>query len=96
MLATNVDAFVVAQDFYYGGPGDFVGGLTITPLGERYFGLPSDIPASLDGTTTVLDFGPFPGNTDELGVMLITNGDRGTGARGGATQATEALLITTK
>jgi subtilisin family serine protease len=96
MLATNVDAFVVAQDWYYGGPGDFVGDLTITPLGERYFGIPSDIPASGAATTTVLDFGPFPGNTDELGVMLITNGDRGTGARGGATQATEALLITTK
>ena len=96
MLATNVDMDVVAQDFYYGGPGDIIEGLTITPLGERYFGIPSDIPASGVGTTTVVDFGLFPGNTDELGLMLITNGDRGTGARGGATQATEALLITTK
>jgi subtilisin family serine protease len=96
MLATNVNATVIAQDFYYGGPGDEVGGLTITPLGEQYVGVPSDIPASGVGTTTVFDFGPFPGNTEELGVMLFTNGDRGTGARGGATQATEALLITTK
>ena len=37
-------------------------------------------------TMTVIDFGPFPGNTPELGVMLVTNGDRGAGARGGATQ----------
>jgi hypothetical protein len=96
MLATNVNATVIAQDFYYGGPGDVVEGLTITPLGEQYVGVPSDIPASGVGTTTVFDFGPFPGNTEELGVMLFTNGDRGTGARGGATQATEALLITTK
>jgi subtilisin family serine protease len=96
MLSTNVDAFVVAQDFYYGGGDDLVDGLTITPLGERYFGIPSDIPASGVGTTTVVDFGAFPGNTDELGLMLITNGDRGTGARGGATQATEALLLEAK
>jgi hypothetical protein len=28
-----------------------------------------------------------------LGVMLLTNGDRGTGNRGGATQNTEALFF---
>ena len=28
-------------------------------------------------------------------LMLFTNGDRGTGARGGATEETEALLFTT-
>ena len=42
---------------------------------------------------TVYDFGLFPGNTPELGVMLVTNGDRGSGHRGGATQETEALLF---
>ena len=31
--------------------------------------------------------------TPELGVMLITNGDRGAGNRGGATQDTEVLLF---
>ena len=45
---------------------------------------------------TVVDFGPFPGNSPELGVMLVTNGDRGDGARGGATQDTEALLFMVK
>jgi hypothetical protein len=45
---------------------------------------------------TVLDFGPWPGNSPELGIMMITNGDRGTGARGGATQATEAMLFMKK
>ena len=89
----NVDAEVFAQDFYYGGPGDFIGGLTIAPLGEQYLGLPNDIPGKSEGTMDVLDFGPLPGNTPELGVMLIGNGDRGTGARGGSTQATEALLF---
>jgi minor extracellular serine protease Vpr len=41
----------------------------------------------------VYDFGAFPGNSPELGLMLITNGDRGAGNRGGATKDTEALLF---
>ncbi len=93
MMATNVGMSVFAQDFYYGGPGDFIDGLTVTPLGEQYFGIPDDIPGKSTGSMTVVDFGPFPGNSPELGVMLFTNGDRGGGNRGGATQATEALLF---
>jgi hypothetical protein len=93
MLATNVNMSVYAQDFYYGGPGDLVDGLTVTPLGERYYGIPEDIAGKSTGSMTVIDFGLFPGNTPEQGVMLVTNGDRGDGARGGATQATEALLF---
>jgi minor extracellular serine protease Vpr len=95
MLNTRVNMDVIAQDFYYGGPGDIVAGLTVTPLGEQYFGLANDVsgksydPAGLE----VYDFGPFPGNTPELGLLLVTNGDRGAGNRGGATQDTEALLF---
>ena len=68
-------------------------GLTVTPLGERYFGIPEDIAGKTSGSMTVVDFGPWPGNSPELGVMLVTNGDRGTGARGGATADTEAMLF---
>jgi hypothetical protein len=95
MLSTNVDVDVVAQDFYHGGPGDTVEDLTVTPLGEQFLGLPEDVPGNTndpDGLE-VIDFGPFPGNTPELGVMLVTNGDRGAGNRGGATKETEALLL---
>ena len=98
ILATNVDiTSIFAQDFYFGGPGDeavFPNTLTVTPLGEQYFGLTSDIPGNSSDQLDVYDFGPFPGNTPELGVMLITNGDRGTGARGGATESTEVLVLT--
>jgi minor extracellular serine protease Vpr len=96
VLATNVDMEVIAQDFYYGGPGDFVGGLTVTPLGEQYFGVPTDVPGKTNdpGALEIFDFGPFPGNSPELGVLLFTNGDRGGANRGGATQATETLLFT--
>jgi hypothetical protein len=95
LLSTSVDVDVIAQDFYFGGPGDIVEDLTVTPLGERFLGLPSDVPgldSNPDGLE-VYDFGAFPGNSPELGLMLITNGDRGAGNRGGATKDTEALLL---
>jgi subtilisin family serine protease len=97
ILATNVNVRVFADDFYYGGPGDVVpegaDPLTITPLGEQYFGIPSDVPGRSSGDMAVHDFGAFPGNTPELGLLLVTNGDRGAGARGGATEATEATIL---
>ena len=99
LLATNVDINVLAQDFYNGGPGDFIDGITVTPLGEQYFGVPngdvngSDLSGKGSGSLDVFDFGLFPGNTPELGVMLFTNGDRGAGNHGGATEDTEALLF---
>lgn len=96
MLATTVDMYVVAQDFYHGGPGDIIDGLSVTPLGEQYFAVPEDIPGNAEGSVQVTDFGAFPGNSQELGVMLITNGDRGAGARGGATHGSEALLLLDK
>ena len=91
----NVDMTVYADDFYFGGPGDVVSGLTVAPLGERFYGVPADV----DGNTydpaglAVYDFGPLPGNSPEQGLLLITNGDRGAGNRGGATEDTEALLL---
>ena len=95
MLGTQVDMAVHAQDFYYGGPGDVVEGLTVTPLGERFYGVPRDLPGNTqdEAGLDVYDFGQFPGNSPELGLMLFTNGDRGSGSHGGATPATEALLF---
>ncbi len=91
---TNVRATVIAQDFLLGGPGGLVGPVVISPLGERFVGLAGDIAANSSGSLTVLDFGDFPGNTSELGVLLFTNGDRGPASRGAATADTEALLFT--
>ncbi len=92
-LSTQVNMDVYTDDFYFGGPGDAVEGLTVTPLGERYFGVPEDIAGKGNGTLSAYDFGAFPGNTEELGLMLFTNGDRGAGNRGGAVQEGEALLL---
>jgi len=95
LLTTNVDMDVYAQDFYFGGPGDLIEGLTVTPLGERFYGVPSDVAGKTNNPSglEVYDYGAFPGNSPELGLMLITNGDRGAGNRGGATKDTEALLF---
>ncbi|MFO7571824.1 MAG: hypothetical protein R6W48_04390, partial [Gaiellaceae bacterium] len=76
-------------------PGDAITGLTVTPLGERWYGVPNDVPGKTNDAAglSVYDYGLFPGNTPELGLMLFTNGDRGAGNRGGATDGTEALLF---
>jgi minor extracellular serine protease Vpr len=95
LLTTQVNMSVYAQDFYYGGPGDIVEGLTVTPLGERFYGVPNDVPVKTydPAGLAVYDFGQFPGNSPELGLLLFTNGDRGAGNRGGATENSEALLF---
>jgi minor extracellular serine protease Vpr len=94
LLTTHVNVNVYAIDNYFTGDvTDSMGPFTITPYGERYYGIPEDIPGKSYGSMTVVDFGEFSGNTPELGVMLFTNGDRGSGVRGGATQDTETLLF---
>ncbi|RIK29161.1 MAG: peptidase S8 [Anaerolineae bacterium] len=98
MLATNVNIRVETLDWYNGGPGDLVDGLTVTPLGEQYYGSPVDVPGKTNDPAAleIYDYGLFPGNTPELGLLLLTNGDRGflgPDQRGGATQDTEALLF---
>jgi subtilisin family serine protease len=94
VLARNVDIAVFASDFFFGGPGDSIDHImTIAPFGEGLVGGANDIPGNSSGSLTALDFGAFPGNTPELGLMVITNGDRGSASRGGATPGTEALLF---
>jgi minor extracellular serine protease Vpr len=95
LLSTQVNMDVIAQDFYHGGPGDLVDGLTVTPLGERFYGVSNDVAGDTSDAAglAAYDFGASQGNTPELGLLLFTNGDRGAGNRGGATQDTEALLF---
>lgn len=87
-----VDVEAFAFDFYFGGPGDEVDPFTVSPLGERFLGLPDDIPGNSSGSMNIIDFGDE--ETDQnLGILLFTNGDRGSGVRGGATEETEALYF---
>ena len=67
---------------------------TFAPLGERFFTPDlTDLAPGQSGQMSVIDFGTVGTNPGELGLLLITNGDRGEGARGGATEATEAILF---
>ena len=94
LLATNVDVLAVsAIDFYFGGPGDTMGPFTITPLGEQYVALPPDVPGFSEDVMPVIDYGPWPGNTPELGVMVVTDGDRGFGAHGGSQAWSELIVV---
>jgi hypothetical protein len=68
--------------------------VTFAPYGERFFtGDLTDLAPGQSGQMTVTDFGTEGTNPGELGLLLITNGDRGEGARGGATAKTEAILF---
>jgi subtilisin family serine protease len=98
---TNVGLDVVAADIYFGGPGDAVLDLVITPFGEGFYGYNpdgTDVPPLSNGILYVDSYGTWPGNTDELGILLFSNGDRSCGPdgicyRGGATEATESILL---
>lgn len=98
VLATNVGVAVEAYDWYNGGPGDVIEGLTLTPLGEQFYAETHDVAAkSRDAAgLTVYTADAVPGTTKELGLLVFTNGDRGAGARGGATATTEAITILAK
>jgi minor extracellular serine protease Vpr len=91
-----VNVSVFADDFYFGGPGDAITGMTIVPFGEQYVAVPDgDILSGNNGNVLVFDFGAVPGTTPEQGVMLQADGDRcSLGSCGAATQASEAMMIT--
>ena len=92
-----IDATVFAFDIYFGGRGDVVEDLTFAPLGELFVASVADIPG---GGSTLMSVpgwdGDFRRNPGQLGLLVFTNGDRGQSSRGGATEATEALLFTDK
>ncbi|MBK6596895.1 MAG: S8 family serine peptidase [Proteobacteria bacterium] len=90
-----VTAEFYASSWYFGGDADFLGPYVITPGGEQNVTtLAADTIDFFSSTTaTVQEFSPIPGTSEELGVMLITNSDFGAENRGGATQATETVLI---
>ncbi|MEA2537932.1 MAG: hypothetical protein QOF11_2166 [Chloroflexota bacterium] len=94
---------VAAFDGYYtGNQTDSVEGITVLPLGERFFGLFGATSDPGQGTgdigphgtidLTIADFGTTDTNPGESGVLLILNADRG-GARGGSPKGNDAAQI---
>lgn len=75
-----MDVTAFATDFYFGGPGDEVGDMTIAPFGERFVGVfgdgsvgsttvPGRSKASLEAVETGSDT-----NTTETGLLLLYRG----------------------
>ena len=83
---------VLAQDWYYSGAvTDQTEKLEITPLGERYLSLGSDITAGETETWIVLDLGGEGAN--EAGILLLLDASRKAGIRGGAAVGNESLVL---
>lgn len=89
---TAVDVELSTFDFYFGGPADSVTGGTIVPGGEHYAVAVPDVIAP--DSSEVMTITENPGTSSSLGVLLFTNSDFGSGARGGATDSSEALIFT--
>ncbi len=95
---------VTAYDWYYHDYAvtDSITGIEIAPLAERYAGfvdtVDGDVAAGVTADTfvvdwTVVDPYPYPTNASETGVLLVTNGDRGTYI-GGEPKGREAIQLT--
>lgn len=90
----QIDSTVYVQDAYFGNSFNLTS-TSWAPFGERYFAF-NGVPDLLEGDTGVVDifdFGAAGNNPTEVGVMFFTNGDRGEGNRGGATEETEAVFV---
>eukprot|EP00544_Gedaniella_sp_CCMP2646_P004315 CAMPEP_0202491660 /NCGR_PEP_ID=MMETSP1361-20130828/8644_1 /ASSEMBLY_ACC=CAM_ASM_000849 /TAXON_ID=210615 /ORGANISM="Staurosira complex sp., Strain CCMP2646" /LENGTH=1038 /DNA_ID=CAMNT_0049121747 /DNA_START=142 /DNA_END=3258 /DNA_ORIENTATION=+ len=96
LQSTNIDITIESYSTFYSTkevPDDTIDRITLTPGGERYVATVEDLAPGESGIVKVTDRDLTEGNTNELGVMLIANGDRGPGNRGGATQETELTLL---
>ncbi len=91
---TSVIASAFIDDVYFDGPGDRTEPFPIVFGGEAYdpvlsadtiaYGGSVDLTFSASGAST---------ETTALGTLIVTNSDFGEGARGGATEQSEALIL---
>ena len=87
-----------ASSWYFNGISEFLGPYMITPGGEEFSGMMgTDVLGELQKTNLSVQQWPlFTGTTPHAGLLVFTNSDftPTTNNRGGATQATEALIFT--
>lgn len=90
-----IDTNFFTLSWSQGGATDRIGTVTLTPGGEQFL-------TTLDSASVAFEtfvpaqvqaFAPIPGTTTELGAMVVTSSDFGPANRGGATQATETILM---
>jgi len=90
-----MQADFLAYSWYFGGAESHLGPFMIAPGGEEYAGsVPGDVVSyGQTSTLNVQQFGLYPGTSKHAGLMLINDSDFGAANRGGATAATEAVLL---
>jgi minor extracellular serine protease Vpr len=93
-----IDTYYFASSWYFGGPVDELSTtpIVITPGGEEFAATagPSTLAYEGEANVTVTRFTLVPGTTPHAGLLLLTNAGLSATSNGGATQATEALLLT--
>lgn len=79
-----MDVNAQATDFYYGGPGDALSGITISPLGEQYLGVFANGGVGFTelahlerDTLQIYDFGFLTNNTETGLLMMYRDGAGG-------------------
>lgn len=84
-----------AYSWYFGGAESHIGPLNITPAGEQFSAsVPGDtVPYNTSAHLTIQKWDLFPGTVAAKGILLQNNTDFGAASRGGATSATETLIL---
>lgn len=90
-----IKADFYAYSWYFGGTESHIGPFVITPGGEEFSGaVPGDVVQYGQTSTLTINRWPlFPGTSNSPGIMIVNNSDFGSANRGGATLASETLVV---
>jgi hypothetical protein len=94
-IGVPMTADYYAYSWYFGGAESHLGPFKLTPFGEEYTAaVPNDmLTYNQSGNLAFTQWGLFPNTDPHKGMILINNSDFGAASRGGATAATEGLLL---
>ena len=84
-----------AQSWYFGQTAPILGPYSISPGGEEFAGAiaGNQLAPKVKGDLLVQQYAPLPGLTPQLGLLLVNNSELDVNDRGGATLATEGLIL---
>jgi len=89
-----ITTLFASSSWYFGGPFDELGPFVVTPGGEEFGAtLPATLAPLTDAAVTSQRFPLATGMTPHAGLLIFTNAGLSTTSNGGATQATEALIL---
>jgi hypothetical protein len=94
-IGVPMSADYYAYSWYFNTVESHLGPFALTPFGEEFTGVvPGDVLTyNQSGNLAFNQWGLFPGTDAHQGLILINNSDFGAASRGGATAATEGLLL---